>query len=181
MNIAGAVLDDVPDVVPEAVVPDAVVPEVVVPLVVAALVNALVATYGLGHWSGMAFHWSGLSPLHCICTRPLDGIEPKAEADWHSWPNTGRLATVISTGAAARPPCRRRRRPPDFSDAGASAGEGDSGRVAICRRGKQCVFQEVASPSSLVKTKTCAAQPGVAHNRCKFHRHPRFGFRTRLK
>jgi hypothetical protein len=75
----------------------------------------VVAQYGDGHWSAIAFHCSGVRPVQTETERlPLGAIDVIADAARHVvWPRTGRLATVNSTGAAASPPRRRRRRSPD--------------------------------------------------------------------
>jgi hypothetical protein len=51
----------------------------------------------------------------------IDGIADAVQA---TWPSTGRLATVINTGAAASPPRSSRRRLPDW---GAGVSNGVSG------------------------------------------------------
>ena len=84
----------------------------VVGVAAGASVVAPCPTYGDGHCVAIAAHCSGVSPeqTDAACC-PLAATDPIADADTHATcPRTGRLATVITTGPAARPPRNNRRR-----------------------------------------------------------------------
>jgi len=69
-------------------------------------------TYGDGHCVAIAAHCSGVNPeqTDAACC-PLAATDPIADADTHATcPSTGRLATVMTTGPATRPPRNSRRR-----------------------------------------------------------------------
>jgi len=93
-----------------------------------ALVVAPCPTYGDGHCVAIAAHCSGVSPeqADAACC-PLVATDPIADADTHAtWPSTGRLATVMTAGPAARPPHNSRRRVLEVGD----EGEGGAGGVS---------------------------------------------------
>jgi len=84
-----------------------VVVVVVVVVVLVVPVAEPAPEYGVGHCAASAFHFSGESPLvieqlwlMLLCML----IDVIADAVQATCPSTGRLATVITTGATARPP-----------------------------------------------------------------------------
>jgi len=80
---------------------------VVVVVVLVVPVAESAPEYGVGHCAASVFHFSGESPLvieqlwlMLLCML----IDVIADAVQATCPSTGRLATVITTGATARPP-----------------------------------------------------------------------------
>ena len=93
-------------------------------VVVVELVPATSPTYGEGHCEALAFHSSGVRPVGMVqlWLRVARLMDVAAEGEHAmAWPSTGRLATVIRTGPAARPPRRSRRRAFVRGDPGSSS------------------------------------------------------------
>jgi len=123
-----------------------------VAVVAGASVVAPWPTYGDGHCVAIAAHCSGVNPEHtdAACC-PLAATDPIADADTHAtWPSTGRLATVMTTGPTARPPRNSRRR---VVEAGIG---GDGAAAGISRGGIPVKFEQSPFHRTTAVIKTIA-------------------------